>query len=321
MVETAVTLSLTLLLLYGAFDIGLMGYFQLQLDGATFFYTHAYASGASLGSTQTSQFGSNLQALFPSVATANLQAITSAGAPNTQEPVNFIQWGSSQQRFGGASILRPQRVQAQATYQLANGTWNALFSQSSQPVTLSAGNVDARPVVANHDDDVQGIDYNSSTANSTSVDPLVTDDQNVPPYYFNFGFMSYCTDWQGSQQDQTACNGNWKIRSLGLGGYLKDDRNFSTYTSTLQNDGIDQGGTFELVKYHQMVYADFSLYFFTNVTMPSASSFDSSYGTYFHDNGSGGNGPFMGWDVNTVGGGGQLGWSHPLDPEGGCSWC
>ena len=104
MVETAVSLSLALLTIYGAFDLGLMGYFQLQLDGATFFYTHAYASGAS-NSQGLKSYGSQLSGLFPNVATAQMSPMPQA-PPTTDMPVNYTQWGALRQRFGGASLLR-----------------------------------------------------------------------------------------------------------------------------------------------------------------------------------------------------------------------
>ena len=330
MVETAVSLSLALLTIYGAFDLGLMGYFQLQLDGATFFYTHAYASGAAQTS-QLGQYGSQLAGLFPNVATANMSPIP-APPPITDMPVNYTQWGTKTERFGGASLLRPQRLQTQATYQVAGGTWNALFPQSAQPITLSAGNVDARPVIGNHDDDAQGADYNSQTVYNSLYDPLITDDQNVPPYYFNFGFMSQCAagppPWESGSNwshDGTSCNAN-SMNALGLAEFLKDD---NYYSATRPNNGIDSGGTYELVKYHQQVYALIAQYLALMPNRPPQSTVDTvwnanvgTYGlpgyaveTYFPTH----------WDRQNIQSLSEsmsnMGRQYPLHPDFGCTWC
>jgi hypothetical protein len=326
MVETAVSLSLALLTLYGAFDLGLMGYFQLQLDGATFFYTHAYASGAS-DINNVGKFGSQIANLFPSVATANMSPIPQS-PPDTDMPVNYTQWGTVTQRYGGASLLRPQRLMAQATYQVAGGTWNALFPAASQPITLSAGNVDARPIIGNHDDDAQGAGFNSSTVYGSLVDPLTQDDQNVPPYYFNFAFMWECTPVSNPPSGSPSPNWNShgdtcndpELNSLGLAEYVKDD-NYGS--AKYPNNGIDSGGTYEAIKYHQQVYAAISsalaLYPTRRGNGGIATIWDSVVGSTIRNT-------IESWDVQNIQNigapsGSQLGRQNPLHPLNGCSWC
>lgn len=326
MVETAVSLSLCLLTIYGAFDLGLMGYLQLQLDGATFFYTHAYASGAAQ-TQQLGKYGQQLQGLFPNVATANMSPIPAA-PPTTDMPVNYTQWGTVTQRFGGASLLRPEQLQTRATYQVAGGTWSAIFPQSVQPITLSAGNVDARPVIGNHDDDAQGADYNSPEVYNSLYDPLITDDQNVPPYYFNFGFMWQCAAGPSNWDSAGDTCDSMHINSLGLAEFLKDD---NYYASNRPNNGIDSGGTFELVKFHQQVYASISLELAAFPDQPTAAQLSSwnsgplplapwgmpgyAAETFFPNN----------WDRQNINGlsesNSNLGRQYPLYPQTGCSWC
>ncbi len=182
--ETAITLSFTLMLVFGALQLGLMGYYQLQLDGKTFFFAHGYASG----STNTAALNVALGPLFPNVP-MNISPIAQY-PPDTQVPVNFTQWGSLNNRYGGASVLRPQRLQAQASVSL-----NA--SVLGGNVALDSGSVDGRPVIGNHDDDAQGVDFNSPAADTTVEDPLTVDDQNVPPYYITLAFQ-WCNDPQVS---------------------------------------------------------------------------------------------------------------------------
>jgi TadE-like protein len=316
MVETAVSLSLLLLTLFGAFDLGLMGYFQLQLDGATFFFTHAYASGTST-SSDTSKYDTALAGLFPNVVTANMQPIPDP-PPTTDMPVNYTQWGTVTERFGGASLLRPQRLMATASYTIVGEAWNALFPSATQPITLTAGNVDARPVIGNHDDDAQGANYNSSTVYNSVVDPLIQDDQNVPPYYFNFGFMWECPsgDWSSSG---ATCNGS-QLDALGLAEYLKDD-NYSL--ASYPNDGIDQGGTFEYVKYHQQFYAGLAQSLTSYTTRPNTAAALTAWNNAIQATM---NTTFSQWDVaniQSIGApsGSMLGRQNPLHPGWGCTWC
>ena len=313
--ETAVTLSFALLTIYGAFQIGLMGYFQLQLDGATFFFTHAYASGTSQAS-DTSKYDTALAPLFPNVTTANISP-TFQTPPDTQVPVNYTQWGTLTQRFGGLSLLRPQRLQAKATYMLSGSIWSSLLSETQHNIALSAGNVDARPVIGNHDDDAQGAGYNTSTVYNSVVDPLITDDQNVPPYYFNFAFMWECNSVAPDLNNPwSTCPGdhNPNLTSLGLAEFLKDD-NYNNAT-----DGVDQNGVFELMKCHQQIYAAISLVLQADPIRPSgseqlAAAWDQAIGTA-------GLNTVNTWDVNNVQnkGGNQsnIGRQNPLHPEHGC---
>ena len=310
--ETAVTLSFALLTIYGAFQIGLMGYFQLQLDGATFFFTHAYASGTSQAS-DTSKYDTALAPLFPNVTTANISP-TFQTPPDTQVPVNYTQWGTLTQRFGGISLLRPQRLQAKAPYTLSGSIWSSLLSETQHNIALSAGNVDARPVIGNHDDDAQGAGYNTSTVYNSVVDPLITDDQNVPPYYFNFAFMWECSSTSNDVNAPWSTCANRNLTSLGLAEFLKDD-NYNNAT-----DGIDQNGVFYLMKCHQQYYAAISLVLALDTIRPTGSQ--AAADVWDKAINAAGLDTINKWDVNDVEdlGGNQsnLGRQNPLDPDKGC---
>ncbi len=288
--ETAITLSFTLMLVFGALQLGLMGYYQLQLDGKTFFFAHGYASG----STNVATLNTALGPLFPSVP-MNVSPIAQY-PPDTSVPVNFTQWGSLNNRYGGASVLRPQRLQAQASASL-----NA--SVLGGNVSLTAGSVDGRPVIGNHDDDAQGVDYNSPTANKTVEDPLTADDQNVPPYYITLAFL-WCNDpivW-------AHCD-SLELRSLGLAEYLQD-ANYNT-----PQNGDDKNGTFQYMTCHQQYYATISgeLGLFMP-TRPGQKSYDQALHQTLDS--------IYKWDVMPIQGEGgndaQLGHEYPLRPDRGC---
>ncbi|MBV9270736.1 MAG: pilus assembly protein [Candidatus Eremiobacteraeota bacterium] len=230
--ETAITLGFALMVIFGAIELALAGYVQLQLDGATFFVSHAFSAGSQGPALNTA-----LQPLFPSVP-MNLNPI-GANPPNTNVAVNFTQWGATAQRYGGATVLRPQLIQTQASMTLATG---GVFGGS---IKLSSGNVDGRTMVGNGDDDASGADYNSANAFKNLEDPLKTDDQNTPPYFFDMGFIWDCKD---AQPYGDPCS-NRVLRSLGLAEYLKND-NYNTLAQ-----GIDSNGTYNTMKCHQQYFA------------------------------------------------------------------
>ncbi len=248
LVETALTLGFTMLMVLGAVQIAAMGFYQMELDGATFFMAHNY----SAGSTNLSSLDAALAPVFPNVKLNFTPA--PASPPLTNVPVNFTQWGNLKNRFGGASLLRPQRIQVSSSMNL---NWLSVLGKS---VTLSSGSVDGKSMIGNHDDDAQGVAYDSSAAYSTLEEPLTGDDQNVPPYYLNLAFIWYCGDaipWGPTCANRT-------LRALGLGEYLKNDN-----YKALQN-GVGPDGVFQTAACHQRIYADLAAAF--PATMPAYAS-------------------------------------------------
>ncbi|MHB8432746.1 MAG: TadE/TadG family type IV pilus assembly protein [Candidatus Tyrphobacter sp.] len=263
--ETAIVLSFTLLVIFGAIQIALIGFFQTQLDGATFMYSHA----AALGSSNYTAIDASLGPIFPSVpmTTWGVSNITDANplSTNTTTMPNWTQWGSLTQRFGGSAILRSQLVQTKGTM-----TVNGL-SVLGNSITLSAGNVEGMTMVGNHDDDAQGAGYNSPTVYSSLVNPITQDDQNVPPYYFTFAYMSYCTLSQFSSNG-SSCSSWYSgggLRSLGLAEYLKDDQTGNAGNYTTSADGIGTNGTFQTMACHQRIFADLATAFPSVMPAPS----------------------------------------------------
>ncbi|MGH7736794.1 MAG: TadE family protein [Candidatus Tyrphobacter sp.] len=317
--ETAIVLSFTLLVIFGAMQIALVGFFQLQLDGATFLYSHAYAEGSS----NFSAMDSSLAGIFPSVNLTswngtNVTAADPLGTDTSGMP-NFTQWGSLTQRYGGASIIRSQLIQTKGTMNMTG------LSVLGNSVTLSAASVDGAAMVGNHDDDAQGAGYNSTTVYNSLVNPLTQDDQNVPPYYFTLSFMNYCTEFQFG----TSCpNYDSGLRELGLAEFLKDDPTGNAGNYTTSADGIGQNGTFQTMACHQRIYADLAAAFPS--TMPTPAPQSGSNNDYDETS----NGPssvaaFGGasfqlvysWDVlnGSGGNGNMIGRAQPMAPELGCT--
>jgi len=301
LVETALTLGFTLILLLGAMQIAVTGFMQMQLDGATFFFAHNYATG----STNTSALNTALQPVFPGVS-MNLSPQT-ASPPTTNVPVNFTQWGSLNNRYGGASILRPQRVQASSTMTLK---WGSALSPN---ITLSSGNVDGREMVGNHDDDAQGVAYDSTTAYNSLEDPLTGDDQNVPPYYINLSFLWYCT----SASPWTNC-GSQHLRAIGLGEYLKDD-NYNA-----PQNGVAPNAVFGYTACHQRIFAELASAFpATRPTYAAGGNYDEASGPA--SVGAWGGASFKlvySWDYMPIQGesfSANVGRLYPMAPGNGCA--
>lgn len=314
--ETAIVLSFTLLVIFGAIQIALVGFFQTQLDGATFMYSHAIATGSS----NTSAIDTALGPIFPNVPMGNLsESAANPLATDTGGMPNFTQWGSLTQRFGGASIIRSQMVTTKASM-----TVNGL-SVLGNSVTLSSANIEGAPMVGNHDDDAQGANYNSSTVYNSLVNPLTVDDQNVPPYYFTLAFMRYCSTFSFG----TSCSSNnWGLRELGLAEFLKDDPTGNAGNYNTSADGIGPNGTFETMACHQRIYSDLAAAFPAAMPAPSPSPGPNND----YDETSTGpssvaawNGASFqlvySWDVlNGSGGTGSMtGREQPMAPENGCT--
>jgi hypothetical protein len=318
--ETAIVLSFTLLVIFGAIQIALVGFFQMQLDGATFMYSHAVA----IGSTNSSDIESSLSPIFPNVPMANLSE--TAGNPvstSTTTMPNFTQWGTLTDRYGGASIIRSQLVTTSASMPVTG------LSVLGNSITLHSASIDGEPMVGNHDDDAQGAGYNSSTVYNSLVDPLNVggkgDDQNVPPYYFTLAFTRYCTEFSFT----TSCpSSDWGMREIGLAEYLKDDPTGNAGNYNTSADGIGTNGTFHTMACHQRIYADLATAF--PATMPTVS--DTSGSSNDYDETSSGpsevsawnNASFRlvySWDVlNGSGGtGSTTGREQPMDPTAGCT--
>ncbi len=314
--ETAIVLSFTLLVIFGAMQIALIGFYQTQLDGATFMYSHYYANG----STNTAVLASDLGPIFPDMPTLTEGAANPLSTSLTTMP-NFTQWGSLTERFGGASIIRNQLIQTHASM-----TVNGL-SVLGNSITLSSGNVEGAPMVGNHDDDAQGAGYNTQTVYNTLVNPITQDDQNVPPYYFTFAYVNYCSTFQfGSSCSSWDTGGG--LRSLGLAEYLKDDQTGNAGNYNTSADGIGSNGTFQTIACHQRIFSDLAAAFPAVMPAPSpaaGSDWDetsSGPSTVSAFNGASFRMVYS-WDVQGVHGESPSNKTfangYPLDPGYGCS--
>ncbi|MEO6912823.1 MAG: hypothetical protein ABI182_02225 [Candidatus Baltobacteraceae bacterium] len=312
MIETAITLSFTLLLLLGTMQLALAGYFQMQLDAASFEYGHAYALGVTDpgGLNQISQ-------LFPDVPVSQI-TFSASSPPVTNEPVNFTPNGQLTNRYGGASILRPQRLNTQAALNVS-----AFGFLSQNPIPFSASDVEGRYMISDHDDDAQGDPYDSQAVYNTQVNPISQDDQNVPPYYFNFAFLFHC-DHPHPGWGPTCPPNQQNLHSLGLAEYLKDGNDTVDGNYDMTTMGVTKNDTFQAMAFHQRIYAQIAQVVFAT---PARPPYDWHLPNQFWDEhsnvtvpaGTASFGLIYSWDLFVPANAGNgIGRAHPLSPLNGC---
>ncbi|MBV8636606.1 MAG: hypothetical protein JO322_00850 [Candidatus Eremiobacteraeota bacterium] len=262
MAETVAVLGFILALLFGTSQVVLAGYDQLQLDAATFLYSHAYALTGSVPATKMGK----VLPIVPagSVVTkpssppntegtdANAAAVlgeyTTGGVANGPTAPNSS-------RYGGASIILPQQIVSQATLSLPSFD----LSLFTNPIVMTSGNIEGRAMVANHDDDSTGYGYNSALSSGDLVLPSTVngDDQNVPPYYFAMAWMKQCNSNIASGDYFDCAQQGSNIYALGLAEFLKDVSKSSATNGNYQNgtNGVGYGNAFGAMTCHQRFYA------------------------------------------------------------------
>jgi hypothetical protein len=323
LVEKVSVLGFTLALLFGAAQIVLSGFYQLQLDAATFFYSHSYAMTGSVATPLPAAVPVVPQGAVTTVA-ANPPTTEGSDANGLEVLGEYTTGGvpggpssGNTKRYGGASLIEPAQIASQGVLNLPSFDLS-VFGHS--PITITAGNIEGQSMVANHDDDSTGDPYNAAAAYGSLRNPDTAtngDDQNVPPYYLSQAFMEQCID--GTAPDYFDCNHNGVVKlAMGLAEYLQDNSNASADNGNYQNNanGIGVGQMFGAMTQHQQTYAALAQLLET-----------STYSTYSNSqtqtNTTGTNAVIKcaesmsnAWDlnVNSINGSGDYGTKYPLNP-------
>jgi len=226
--ETAVILGLVLTLLFGTFELGLVGLQQLGGDGAAFLAAHA----SVLGNDPIVA----IKGPFPIVAQNATVQIQSDLPDATIVGVDF-QVDQPSNRHGGAQILRPTHTQATVT----NG--GVGIGGILPKASLSSAFIEANMMVSGVGFNLDGNSFNSA-ADFSSRKPYFNDDGNAPPYFIGFRFLYHCSPTAGS-----GCRTSAGIYAAGFADYL-DDTNWNQ-----PQNGIGPRGVYEAMSIHQQVYA------------------------------------------------------------------
>ena len=148
--ETAITIGVCLMLLFGAFEIATIGYMQIVSDGAAFLSAHEQALGIGNAATV-------VQKVFNQVAPANVTTTTST-VDNTNIPVNYSLTDTTG-RHGGVALVRPQHVLTQVTEPNVGGIL-VFDGTPTQPVTVRGSSIEPNNVIVDPGFDVAGSDLN-----------------------------------------------------------------------------------------------------------------------------------------------------------------
>jgi Flp pilus assembly protein TadG len=225
--ETAVVLGVILTLLFGTFELGIIGLAQLGGDGAAFVAAHASVLGNDPNAAVAGP--------FPSVAQNATVSVQQTQPDTTTVPVDYNVAAQSN-RHGGAQVVRPTHTQATVTND-GVGMGNVL------PVTnLSSAVIEANMMVSGVGFDLFGDPLNSS-ADFQNSKSYFNDDGNAPPYHIGFRFLYHC-----GPTPQAGCQ-NPQLFASGFAEYL-DGSNWSKPLN-----GIQPGAVYEAMSIHQKVYA------------------------------------------------------------------
>jgi hypothetical protein len=227
--ETVIVLGLTLTLLFGTFELGLIGYTQLSSDGAAFVAAHA----SVLGNDPAAAIASP----FPDIAASGGSVTISQNAADaSQVPVDY-QSGPTQQsnRHGGVQIVRP--FHTQATVQQTGGVANGRLGRFGLGGAFIEGNM----LVSN-----TGFDLNGELINDPAGrrNTYFSDDGNAPPYFIGFRYLWHCSAPVPTQ----GCQGS-VMAALGMAEYL-DGSNWAQ-----PGVGVGPNAVYGAMLLHQQVFA------------------------------------------------------------------
>jgi Flp pilus assembly protein TadG len=221
-------LGVILTLLFGTFELGIIGLAQLGGDGAAFVAAHASVLGNDPNAAVAGP--------FPTIAQNATVSVQKTQPDTTTVPVDYNVAAQSN-RHGGAQVVRPTHTQATITND-GVGMGNVL------PVTnLSSAVIEANMMVSGVGFDLFGDPLNSS-ADFQNSKSYFSDDGNAPPYHIGFRFLYHCTPTASA-----GCQQNAQLYASGFAEYL-DGSNWN-----LPQNGIQPGAVYGAMAIHQQVYA------------------------------------------------------------------
>jgi hypothetical protein len=252
--ETTIMISFTLLLIFSTMQFGILGYFQVAGDSATFVAAHEYTLGVTQANIKTIEGN-----MVPHTIASAVTFVPSA--PPSIDPSIFTTiYGNinQQSRNSGYTLVRPQNFQVS----LQNSNYKGVYGFNSVPI--SAGAVEGYYLMSSQQMNNAGVGPNDPLSDGSAVmspslaSPFLPQsdasiyNMNTPPYYLPSAIIMLCpTPFLGISPHYPIvgdlCNGHpWY---LGLGEYLS---NYNYGQSTMD---VNFGGVFQAMAAHQRVYA------------------------------------------------------------------
>lgn len=247
--ETALTLSLLLLVVIGGIRVAIVGYEQVSVDGAAFFNAHEIGLKQTYpGAAQQLDPNAATQSAFPRVANPNATI-----APQTYAPpnVSLPNYGFNQtnNRHGGASLMQP--LQTISTVTQTNLDPVSIFGGSVMTVT-GIGVEPSFQETGVHGN-IGGTDFGTAASFASATD-YFSEGENTPPYFGGFNYMQFCAVTPDPNNTWNGCPQQVSFLALGTAEYLDVD-NWGRAPNGIVPE---QQAVFWETLYHQTVYATLS---------------------------------------------------------------
>jgi hypothetical protein len=249
--ETALVLTLLLMVVIGAIRVSVIGYQQVSADGAAFFNAH------ETGLKQT--YPGIATQLDPQAATENVFPRNATGdttiTPQTYAPpsVTLPNYGFDQtnNRHGGASLIQP--LQTISTVTRTNLDPVSIFGGSVMTVT----GIGVEPTFQETGvhGNIGGNNFGTQASFAAATD-YFSQGENTPPYFGGFNYMQYCSvaDDPNLANAWNECPITMSFLALGMAEYL----NVDNWGRTPNGIAPEQQAVFWETLYHQNTYAQIS---------------------------------------------------------------
>jgi len=247
--ETALTLSLLLMVVIGGIRVAILGYEQVSVDGAAFFNAHETGLKQTYpGAAQQLDPNAATQNAFPRTATANATI-----APQTYAPpnVSLPNYGFDQtnNRHGGASLMQP--LQTISTVTKTGLDPVSIFGGSV--LTVTGIGVEPSFQETGVHGNIGGTDFGTA-ASFASAHDYFSEGENTPPYFGGFNYLQFCGVNPDPNNSWNGCPQQVEFLALGTAEYLDVDN----WGRTTNGIAPEQQAVFWETLYHQNVYAELS---------------------------------------------------------------
>jgi hypothetical protein len=248
--ETVMVMGTLLVVMTGVLRLGVLAYFQLGTEGASWML----ARQTSLGDTLATAQANTTSVTFRQI----LNADSGSSTANTNFMWMPLSFGTSTSVHGGASLV----LQNQQRIATTHGNVAPILRGAG--VNVSAVSVEGAPYERGLYFDVAEGDYNSTSWNTLTnfAGGVVSAGENSPPYFVSTNYMGYCqinnnistnltTIWTGSANHRAWCpSGDGVYRPLGTAEYL-DAKNWDN----TPNGVTTAGSIFQTIACHQRYFA------------------------------------------------------------------
>lgn len=294
LVETALVSSLVLMLLFGAVQIAIVGFYQMAADGAAFTNAHQIAMIQSISTPDPSQNSSAhtwtqnniLPNAMQGTSTTAAETISAAPTPPGNLDASLTtQFGLGNQlsRHGGFSLLQSTQLAATVTQTNIAGLLTLNGTTGNISVTGVAIEPEFLEMCAHKASSCTDIGAGGNASSSfTTKNNYFTAGENTPPYMAGFHFLKRCVDQTTTDAPLTVPNGwsacqNTEFRSLGLAAELdaynwgpSDSNNPNAdgvYGQTISTAGLGLNGAFRDLACHQRKYAAIANVVYNNTSL------------------------------------------------------